>query len=91
VLRGTRTPAVALAHHAQQAGNAEATFTYLLDAGDAALDVHAMHEALDHYEAAHQMVKIGPPLHQSHDSALLERLYANRRRASEALQQGGQE
>jgi DNA-binding SARP family transcriptional activator len=91
VLRNTRTPAAALAHHAQQAGNAEATFAYLLDAGDAALEVHAMHEALDHYEAAHQMVEIGPPLHPPHDSALLERLYANRRRASEALQQGGKE
>lgn len=84
LLRDTNTPAAVLARHAQQAGDAEAALPYLIAAGDAALDVHALPEALDHYEAARQTLTDVPTLP---DAALLERLQRNHQRAVEALRQ----
>jgi tetratricopeptide (TPR) repeat protein len=87
VLRDSNAPAVALARHAQMAGETDAAFAYLVAAGDAALAVYALHEALDHYEAARQMIEDAPVTHTPFDVALQERLYCNSGRAYEATEQ----
>jgi len=87
VLRDTDAPSVALARHAQQAGDVAAALTSLVAAGDAALEVHAPHEALGHYEAARQIIAALPTAQLPADRALLERLQRNHQRTIEALRQ----
>jgi DNA-binding SARP family transcriptional activator len=87
VLRDTNAPAAALARHAQQAGDVAAALTSLVAAGDAALEVHALHEALDHYEAARQIIAALPTAPPPADRALLEQLQRNHQRAAEGLRQ----
>lgn len=44
-----------LAHHAQVAGRIEEAFRYSLAAGDAAMQVYAVRDAIDQYETAYRL------------------------------------
>lgn len=84
ILREAGAPVAILARHARLAGETGAAFAYHISAGDAALAVHAVYEALGHYETARRLLEEtpdGPPVPD--DAALLERLYSNSGRACE--------
>lgn len=58
---GTAAPAQ-LAHHAQMAGRIEEAFRYSLAAGDEAMHVYAVQDAIDQYERAHRLLTAHAPL-----------------------------
>jgi predicted ATPase len=55
-LQATAAPAAPLAHHARHAGLIEQTFRYSLAAGDDAMRLFAVRDAISHYEQAQQVV-----------------------------------
>ena len=59
VLEATRDSAAVLAHHALAAGLAEAAFRHSLAAGQEALRLAAVSDAIVHFEKARQLVQEG--------------------------------
>ena len=57
VLEGSGAPAAELAHHALAARHFAAAFRYSLAAGDAAMILFAVRDAITHYEQAHNLTK----------------------------------
>jgi DNA-binding SARP family transcriptional activator len=51
-LEASSSPAAELAHHAQATGHFAAAFHYGVAAGDAAMALYAIHDAISHYEQA---------------------------------------
>jgi DNA-binding SARP family transcriptional activator/tetratricopeptide (TPR) repeat protein len=79
-LVGQKAPAGRLAHHAQAAGDTEATLRYSLAAGDKSLALFASHEAITHYEQARAIS------HQlSISNAQLQQLFVSLGRAYEMV------
>ena len=62
VLETEGARAAELAYHALSAGEAEAAYRYSVQAGDEALAVFAVEEAIGHYEQARALLKAQPPL-----------------------------
>jgi predicted ATPase len=79
--------AAVLAHHAQAAGLAQAAFRHSLTAGQAALRVSAVSEAIVHLERALQFVR-GKTLPEMPDKADLQDLYTQ---LGQAYQLSGQQ
>ena len=81
LLEAEGAPAAELAYHALAAGEAEAAYRYSLQAGNEALAVFAVEEAIVYYEQARALLKA----HKSLESLLLaseiERLYVSQGRA----------
>ncbi|MBI5959599.1 MAG: AAA family ATPase [Chloroflexi bacterium] len=59
ILESTRDSAAVLAHHALAAGLVEAAFSHSLAAGQDALQLAAMSDAIVHFEKARQLVREG--------------------------------
>jgi len=57
ILEAAMESAAVLAHHALVAGLAQATFDHSLAAGQEALRLSAVREAIVHFELAHQLVR----------------------------------
>lgn len=56
VLAAADAPAAQLAHHALGAGDHDAAFRHSITAGDQALQLHAVQEAIGHYEQARSVI-----------------------------------
>jgi hypothetical protein len=80
VLEAAQASAGVLAHHAQAAGLQQATFRHSLTAGQEALRVLAVNEALVHLEQAYQLIREAV-LTEPPSKADLQRLYMQLGRA----------
>jgi ABC-type transport system substrate-binding protein/DNA-binding SARP family transcriptional activator len=82
----------ALAHHYQQAGEAEKATDYLLQAGDRARGLYAHQEAIDHYRQALDLLKtVGDPEQVARTQMKLGLTYHNAfdfKAARQAYQEG---
>jgi DNA-binding SARP family transcriptional activator/tetratricopeptide (TPR) repeat protein len=78
-LEAQRAPAAELAHHADAAGLAAMAFSHYLTAGDEAMRLFALREAIALYERARSLLAaatVGPPPAPAHDLVLrLARAY----------------
>jgi tetratricopeptide (TPR) repeat protein len=87
VLEEESAPAAQLAHHALAGGLTEQTFGYSVAAGDQAVEVFAVRDAIEHYQRAHSLLAEevstggGQPIEPS--TADLEHLYTQLGRAYE--------
>ena len=70
-----------LAYHALSAGEAEAASRYSVQAGDEALVVFAVEEAIGHYEQARALLQAQPPLQRRVSASEVEHLYVSLGRA----------
>jgi DNA-binding SARP family transcriptional activator len=70
-------PAAELAYHALAAGEAEVGYRYSVQAGDEALAVFAVEEAIGHYEQARTLLKAHQPLTSVREASQVERLYVS--------------
>ncbi len=70
-----------LAYHALSAGEAEGAYRYSVQAGDEALAVFAVEEAIGDYEQARALLKAQPPLQSVLSASEVERLYVSLGRA----------
>jgi DNA-binding SARP family transcriptional activator len=82
VLEAAAAPASELAHHALAARLAVPAFRYSLQAGDDALQLLALYDAIDHYEAARQ-IAIRESRTMQLETADYQRLYLGLGRALE--------
>ena len=85
-LQRVGAPAVALAHHALGARRIDLAFRYRVAAGDEALQLFAVRDALDHYEQAQQLMAKQQALREQHTNPPIEEvhhLYASLGRAYE--------
>jgi hypothetical protein len=84
LLEAQAAPAAELAHHALAAGRPDAAFRHSLAAGDAAIGLFAVRDALGHYERARELLPLPPnPPRIGTGPADLERLYGQMGRAYE--------
>src|SRR2546421_160285 len=67
--------AAELAYHARASGEAEAAYRYSMQAGDEALAVFAVEDAIGHYEQAHTWLQAQKPLQSELAAAEVEHLY----------------
>jgi DNA-binding SARP family transcriptional activator len=67
--------AAELAYHALSAGEAESAYRYSVQAGDEALAVFAVEEAIVYYEQARALSKAHPPLESRFSASQVEHLY----------------
>jgi DNA-binding SARP family transcriptional activator len=81
VLEAEGARAFELAYHALAAGEAEAAYRYSVQAGDEALAVFAVEEAIRHYEQARALLKAHQPLQRVLSASQVEHLYVNLGRA----------
>lgn len=86
VLEAAGDSAAVLAHHALAAGLAEAAFRYSLVAGQEALRLSAMNEAIAHFERARQLVR-DASLPEAAPQSDLKNLYTQLGRAYEQVGQ----
>ena len=70
-----------LAYHALSAGEAEGAYRYSVQAGDEALAVFAVEEAIGHYEQARALLKAQSPLESRLAASEVEYLYVSLGRA----------
>jgi tetratricopeptide (TPR) repeat protein len=70
-----------LAYHALSAGETEGAYRYSVQAGDEALAVFAVEEAIGDYEQARALLKAQPPLQSVLSASEVERLYVSLGRA----------
>jgi tetratricopeptide (TPR) repeat protein len=92
VLEGAGAPAAELARHALTGGLAEQAFGYSVAAGDQAVEVLAVRDALKHYQRAHSLlenVSTGGGQSIEPSSADLEHLYTQLGRAYEMADEWG--
>jgi len=73
--------AAELASHALSAGEAEGAYRYSVQAGEEALAVFAVEEAIGHYEQARALLKAQPPLQSRLSASEVEHLYVRLGRA----------
>ena len=73
--------AAELAYHALSAGEAEVAYRYSVQAGDEALAVFAVEEAIGYYEQARALLKAQPPLESRLSASEVEHLYVSLGRA----------
>jgi predicted ATPase len=76
---GVRT--VELAYHALLAGETEAASRYSVQAGDEALAVFAVEEAIGHYQQARALLQEHPPLRNRLSASEIEHIYVSLERA----------
>lgn len=81
VLKAAGTRAAGLAYHALSAGDAEVASRYSVQAGDEALAVFAVEEAIGHYEQARALLKAQPLLQSRFSASEVEHLYVRLGRA----------
>ena len=74
--------AAELAYHALSAGEAEGAYRYSVQAGDEALVVFAVEEAIGYYEQARALLKAQPPLQSRLSASEVEHLYVSLGRAN---------
>ncbi len=67
--------AAELAYHARAAGEAEAAYRYSMQAGDAALAVFAVEDAIGHYEQAHALLQQQRLMQTRLSASEIEHLY----------------
>jgi DNA-binding SARP family transcriptional activator len=84
-LQAASAPAGELAHHALAAGLTEQGFHYMLAAGDDALRLFAVRDAIRSYEQARQVITSRPELQQKLSPAEIEQLYTRLGRAYELI------
>ena len=85
-------PAARLAHHALAGGLAEQAFRYGVAAGDAAVEVFSVRDAIEHYERARDLlteIRTGSGQRTGPSSPDLEHLYVQLGRAYELTQEWG--
>src|SRR2546423_5398526 len=70
-----------LAYHALAAGEAEAAYRYSVQAGDEAMEVFAVADAIGHYEQARALLQEHKPLQTELAASEVEHLYAHLGRA----------
>jgi len=80
-LQNEGAPAAELAYHAHAAGEAEEAYRYSVQAGDEALAVFAVEEAIGHYEQARNSLKTQPRLQSRLSAWQVEYLYVSLGRA----------
>jgi len=83
-------PAARLAHHALAGGLAEQAFRYGVAAGDAAVEVFSVRDAIEHYERARDLlteIRTGSGQRTGPSSPDLEHLYVQLGRAYELTQE----
>jgi DNA-binding SARP family transcriptional activator/tetratricopeptide (TPR) repeat protein len=68
-------PAAELAYHALSAGEVEVAYRYSVKAGEEALAVFAVEEAIGHYEQARALLKAQPSLQSRLSASEVEHLY----------------
>jgi DNA-binding SARP family transcriptional activator len=73
--------AAELAYHALSAGEAEVAYRYSVQAGDEALSIFAVEQAIGHYQQARALLQAQPPLGSKLSASEVERLYVNLGRA----------
>jgi DNA-binding SARP family transcriptional activator len=73
--------AAGLAYHALSAGEAEGAYRYSVQAGDEALSIFAVEEAIGDYEQARALLQAQPPLGSKLAASEVERLYVSLGRA----------
>jgi len=73
--------AAELASHGLAAGEAESAYRYSVQAGDEALGVFAVEEAIGRYEQARTLLKAQPPLQSRCSASEIEHLYVRLGRA----------
>ena len=73
--------AAELAYHALSAGEAESAYRYSVQAGDEALAVFAVEDAIVYYEQARALLKAQPPLQSRLSASEVEHLYVRLGRA----------
>lgn len=81
LLEAEGAPAADLAFHALAAGETEAAYRYSVQAGDEAMAVFAVEEAIVYYEQARALLKAQPPLVSRLSSSDVEHLYVSLGRA----------
>src|SRR5205085_11556434 len=64
-----------LAYHAKASGEAEAAYRYSMQAGDEALAVFAVEDAIGHYEQAHALLREQPLMQTVLEASEVEHLY----------------
>ena len=74
-LQSTGAPSAALAYHALQARQVDLAFRYRVAAGDEALQLFAVHDALDHYEQAQQLMARQSVGHKQHANQPVEEIH----------------
>jgi predicted ATPase len=86
VLEAAKASSAVLAHHAQAAGLAQAAFRHSMAAGQEALRILAVSEAIVHFELARQIVQDGV-LPEMPDKAEMQNLYTQLGRVYELSEQ----
>ena len=81
VLETEGARAAELAYHALSAGDAEGAYRYSVQAGDEALSIFAVEEAIGDYEQARALLQAQPPLGSKLSASEVERLYVSLGRA----------
>jgi DNA-binding SARP family transcriptional activator/predicted ATPase len=74
-------PAAELAYHALSAGEAEGAYRFSVQAGDEALFIFAVEEAIGHFQQARALLQAQPPLGSKFAASEVERLYVSLGRA----------
>ena len=85
LLAESESPPAQIAHHARSAGLAEPAFRYAVAAGDAAMDLFAVRDAVTQYEQARSLLQEHPHLNRQIDPAQLHHLYGRLGRGYELL------
>jgi predicted ATPase/DNA-binding SARP family transcriptional activator len=73
--------AAELAYHARLSGQSEAAYRYSVQAGDEAVAVFAVEDAIGHYEQARTLLQEQPPQHAALSAAEVAHLYVSLGRA----------
>ena len=81
VLKTEGVPAAELAYHALSAGEAEVAYRYSVQAGDEAMAVFAVEEAIGDYQQARALLKAHKPLERVLSASEVEHLYVSLGRA----------
>lgn len=82
-LQQAKAPAAELAHHALAAGLSEAAFRHNLSAADEAMQLFAVHNAIDYYQQARRLMAEEPHLSTRIETAQQRHLYERLGRAYE--------
>jgi DNA-binding SARP family transcriptional activator/tetratricopeptide (TPR) repeat protein len=69
--------AAELAYHARASGQTEAAYRYSMQAGDEAVAVYAVEDAIGHYEQARSLLQEQTPWHAALSTSEVEHLYAS--------------
>ncbi len=87
ILRAGDASAAELARHALACGQLGVAFVYLITAGDEAMELFAVQDAVVLYERAHALLDAEPTVLHEQDEARVQHLYLHLGRAYEVLEQ----